>query len=93
MEHAVSCFFSPEAIEWDPTVVTVVGRLEGIDSTARARRRARGSRDVQRTEVALLFLKYDLFSHVDSKQQDISFLDGDALAHLDMDDDLASDRF
>jgi hypothetical protein len=51
------------ALEWDPSVVTIVGRKQGT-YLVRAGRRARGSRDVQRTEVALLFLKYDLFSHV-----------------------------
>jgi hypothetical protein len=61
---------SPEATEWNPTVVTIVGRMQRA-YLARAGRRARGSRDVQRTEVALLFLKYALFSPVDSHQGDI----------------------
>jgi hypothetical protein len=78
-----SLLFSPEATDWDPAVVTIVGRKHGT-YLARAGRRARGSRDVRRTEVALLFLRYKLFPYA---QQDSSFLDGDVLMHLDMDDE------
>jgi hypothetical protein len=83
-----SLLVSPEVTEWDPTVVTIVGRMQGA-YFVRAGRRARGGRDVQRTEVALLFLKYDLFPDAHSDQGDVSFLDGDALVHLDMLDNLA----
>jgi hypothetical protein len=75
-------------LEWDPSVVTVVGRKHGT-YLVRAGRRARGSRDVQRTEVALLFLSYNLFPSANGDQGDISFLDGDAIMHLEMYDDFA----
>jgi hypothetical protein len=84
-----SMLVSPEATEWGPTAVTIVGRKQGT-YLARAGRRARGSRDVvQRTEVALLFLKYALFPLADSDQRAVSFLDGDVLVHVDMHHDVA----
>jgi hypothetical protein len=80
---------SPEATVWDPTEVTIVGRIHRT-YLVRAGRRARGSRDVQRTEVALLVLLHDLFGHGNRGQREgFSFLDGDALVHLDMEDDVA----
>jgi hypothetical protein len=75
-------------LEWGPTAVTIAGRKHGT-CLARAGRRARGSRGVQRTEVALLFLKYDLFPQTDSDQRGFSFLDGDAVVHVDMHHDVA----
>jgi hypothetical protein len=87
-----SLLFSPEATDWDPTVVTIVGRKHGT-YLARAGRRARGSRDVQRTEVALLFLRYKLFPYAGNDQQDFSFLNGDVLMHLDMDDEGVDPKF